>query len=101
MTIPMPGAGDAFSGRAWRAWHPSLRPVPRWADDQLIAASVMARLLGEERTCEEPIAVQVQNRVVILSGTVDDPDAAVAAGFLAWQTPGIADVCNAIEVSGA
>jgi osmotically-inducible protein OsmY len=95
MTIPMPsGPGDASAGR------PSRRPVPRWSDDQQIAASVVARLVGNERTCEEPIAVEVQNRVAILTGRVDEPDAAVAAGFLAWQTPGVADVCNAIEVRG-
>jgi osmotically-inducible protein OsmY len=88
MTIPMPG-------------QPFRRPAPRWNDDQQIAASVVARLVGNERTCEEPIAVEVQNRVAILTGRVYEADAAIAAGFLAWQTPGIADVCNAIEVRGA
>jgi osmotically-inducible protein OsmY len=77
---------------------PSRRPEPRRGEDQLIAASVVARLVGDERTCEEPIAVEVQNRVAILTGRVGQPDAAFAAGYLAWQTPGVADVCNAIEV---
>lgn len=95
MTIPIPGPGDAFPR------HPSRRPAPRRSDDQQIAASVVARLVGDDRTCDEPIAVEVQNRVAILTGRVDEPDAAFAAGYLAWQTPGIADVCNAIEVRGA
>jgi osmotically-inducible protein OsmY len=91
MTIPMPGPGDPFR-------HPSRRPAPRWNNDQVIAASVVARLVGDYRTCEEPIAVEVQNRVAILTGRVESPDAAFVAGYLAWQTPGITDVCNAIEV---
>ncbi len=89
MTIPMPpGPGDAFPRR----------PAPRWSEDQVIAAGVIARLVGDERTRAEPIAVQVQNRVAILTGRVDLPEAAYVAGYLAWQTPGITDVCNALDV---
>lgn len=77
---------------------PSRRPAPRRGADQQIAASLVALLVGDERTREEPIAVEVRNRVAILTGRVTEPDAAVAAGYLAWRTPGIADVCNAIEV---
>jgi osmotically-inducible protein OsmY len=93
MTIPLPGPGEPSAPR------PSRRPTPRWTDDQQIAASVVARLVGDVRTCDEPIAVEVQNRVAILTGHVDQPDAAFVAGYLAWQTPGITDVCNALEVN--
>lgn len=77
---------------------PSRRPAPRPGADQQLAAILVARLLVDERTCHEPISVEVQNRVAILTGWVADPDAAVAAGYLAWQIPGIADVCNALDV---
>jgi len=76
MTIP----NDASAPR------PSRRPAPRWTADQQIAASLVARLIADERTRDEPIDVEVQNRVVILTGHVDRPDAAFAAGYLAWRT---------------
>lgn len=76
---------------------PSRRPAPRPSPDQVLAAGVVARLLLDERTRGEPIAVEVQNRVAILTGRAHHPDAAYAAGHLAWRTPGITDVCNAID----
>ncbi|MEE6310722.1 BON domain-containing protein [Plantactinospora veratri] len=66
-------------------------------EDQVLADQVVARLVQDERTRLQDIAVEVQNAVAILSGRVDTAELIFVAGGLAWQTIGIADVCNALE----
>lgn len=65
-------------------------------EDVRLAALVAQRLSIDWTTRRQRIAVSVQNRVVILSGTVADPQARQAAGELAWDVPGVFDVCNAL-----
>lgn len=94
MAVLWPYPDDAFFYRAQPA-----RPAERDDVDQAIAEGVVARLLGHDRTGEHHIEVEVQNRVAILTGSVDSLDVAILAGDLAWRTPGIVDVCNTLTVS--
>lgn len=95
MAVVWPYPDDAFFYRA----QPS-RPVECDDVDQAIAEGVMARLLGHDVTGDQRIEVVVQNRVAILTGVVDSLEVVILAGDLAWRTPGIVDVCNALTVSG-
>nr|WP_245730635.1 BON domain-containing protein [Micromonospora pallida] len=74
-------------------------PTPPTDDEIRIAAGVARRLDGNQLTRRQRITVEVQNRVVILDGTVDTPDVRLTAGELAWGMPGVADVCNALRVA--
>ncbi|MDQ7907621.1 BON domain-containing protein [Phytohabitans sp. ZYX-F-186] len=87
---PMPddGSGQPIRRRARRA-----------SSDEILADEVVARLAADERTRLQNIAVEVQNGVAILTGPVDTPELMFVAGGLAWQTPGVRDVCNALEPS--
>ncbi|BCB92040.1 hypothetical protein Psuf_093530 [Phytohabitans suffuscus] len=78
---------------------PAHRPAPRTSRDRTLADDVVARLVGDERTRLQSIAVEVQNGVAILTGRVDTTDLMFVAGGLAWQTRGIIDVCNVLEPS--
>lgn len=71
--------------------------APRVHRDDMLADQVLVRLVQDERTRLQDIAVEVQNAVAILTGRVDTPGLIFVAGSLAWQTNGIADVCNALE----
>lgn len=82
------------------AFHYSAR-VDREDADQSVADGVTARLLGHDGTGDQPIKVTVQNRVAILTGAVDSLDVAILAGDLAWRTPGVVDVCNALTTPEA
>jgi hypothetical protein len=80
------------------------RPVPpEKADvedlDNGLVDVVVVRLCRDLRTCDQDITVQVQNRVVILTGTVDSAGTVAVASDHAWQTPGISDVCNRLHVA--
>lgn len=92
MMTPWPSPDDG-SGR------PNRRPAPRADRDKIVADTVVARLIEDERTRLQNIAVEVQNGVAILTGPVDTPELMFVAGGLAWQTPGVRDVCNALEPS--
>lgn len=43
----------------------------------------------------------MQNRVVILAGTVASPEARQVAGDLAWDVPGVFNVCNSLRLRPA
>lgn len=75
--------------------HPDV-PAPT-GDDTRIAAEVAQRLSGNRFTRRQRISVEVQNRVVILAGTVDTADVRATAGHLAWGVAGVVDVCNALR----
>ncbi|MFG2052610.1 BON domain-containing protein [Micromonospora sp. NPDC048930] len=70
------------------------------AEDVRLAALVAQRLSIDWTTRRQRIAISVQNRVVILTGTVADRGARQAAGELAWDVPGVFDVCNALGLYG-
>lgn len=94
MAVLWPYPEDAFFHRAQPG-----HPVEREDVDQAVAEGVVARLLGHDLTGDQHIEVDVQNRVAILTGLVDSLDVVILAGDLAWQTPGIVDVRNALTAS--
>lgn len=64
--------------------------------DRQLAFVVVQRLV---RVLGEParrVAVEVQNRVVLLDGMVDSAPTAEAVGGLVWDVPGVADVRNSL-----
>ncbi|TDC36761.1 BON domain-containing protein [Micromonospora sp. 15K316] len=66
-------------------------------DDARLAALVAQRLGVDWATRHQEIEVTVQNKVVILSGTVASPEVRRTAGDLAWDVPGVLDVCNTLR----
>lgn len=68
-------------------------------EDVRLAALVAQRLAADWSTRRQQITVLVQNQVVILSGQVGGPEARRAASELAWDVPGVVDVCNALHVA--
>ncbi|MDH6462698.1 osmotically-inducible protein OsmY [Micromonospora sp. A200] len=67
-------------------------------EDLRLAALVAQRLSIDWSTRRQQIAVTVQNRVVILTGLVADHATRRAAAELAWDVPGVVDVCNALTL---
>ncbi|MEU8072740.1 BON domain-containing protein [Micromonospora sp. NPDC048169] len=74
-------------------------PDPDDADTRL-ASLVAQRLSADWTTRRQQITVTVQNRVVILAGLVADPATRLVAAELAWDVPGVFDVCNALRLYG-
>ncbi|MFF5180292.1 BON domain-containing protein [Micromonospora sp. NPDC000316] len=72
-------------------------PEPGSADRRL-EALVAQRLSIDSTTRRQQISVAVQNRVVILSGLVSDANARQIAADLAWDVPGVFDVCNTLRL---
>jgi osmotically-inducible protein OsmY len=75
--------------------------MPREADEFLVdevdaalVDRVAERLVTEAVIRGRLVRVMVQNSVVILQGSVDSAEVKAAAGRLAWETPGVFDVCN-------
>ncbi|MEU4366614.1 BON domain-containing protein [Micromonospora chersina] len=69
-------------------------------EDLRLAALVAQRISIDWTTRRQQIAVTVQNGVVILTGMVAEPATRAAAGELAWDVPGVFDVCNALTLYG-
>lgn len=79
-------------------WRADGSPPP--ADHDIrIATAVAQRLSSDWTTRRQQIVVSVQNRVVILTGMVADPDTRQVAGEIAWDTSDVFDVCNALRLS--
>ncbi|WP_435871040.1 BON domain-containing protein [Micromonospora musae] len=68
------------------------------SDDARLAALVTQRLGVDWTTRHQQIEVTVQNAVVILSGRVAGPEGRRVAGDLAWDVPGVFDVCNTLRL---
>jgi len=78
------------------------RPAPASTggrDDFLVSVDVIDRLSRHPSTVGAQIAVDVRNRVVVLEGTVSSSQTRVAAGDVAWRTPGVFDVANLLRVA--
>ncbi|MFC0005587.1 BON domain-containing protein [Micromonospora siamensis] len=73
---------------------------PPSEEDLRLAALVSQRISIDWSTRRQQISVTVQNAVVILTGVVNDPDTRTTAGELAWDVPGVFDVCNALTLRG-
>lgn len=70
------------------------------SEDLRLAALVAQRLSIDWSTRRQQITITAQNRVVILAGWVADPETRRVAGELAWDVPGVFDVCNVIRLYG-
>nr|WP_221383251.1 BON domain-containing protein [Actinoplanes polyasparticus] len=67
--------------------------------DVRLAYRVAEALLSDERIRHQRVAVEVQNRVVLLSGSVDSNSSKQAAGDAAGSITGVADICNTLRVT--
>lgn len=85
-------------GENWFA-DASPRPEPDHEDLRL-EALVAQRLSIDWTTRRQQITVSVQNRVVILAGVVSDANARQVAADLAYDVPGVFDICNTLRLSG-
>lgn len=89
MMWPLPDDGS-FSDRR--------RPQPANDPDLQLAYSVAIRMAANPELQHQRITIEVQNRVVLLSGTVDSQGTQQTAGDTARQVDGVRDVCNDIRV---
>lgn len=64
-----------------------------------LAYEVADRIHGDPLLSGESVIVEVQNRVVNLRGTVCSLHARIAAADIARGTPGVADLCNRLELA--
>jgi osmotically-inducible protein OsmY len=83
---------DGFPGQQPDNGGPTLEP------DLRIAFEVVERLRAVRRLHGQRISVQVQNRVVILEGSVLTANQRILAAAHCWRTPGVFDVCNGLDV---
>ena len=60
---------------------------------------VAEALLSDDRVRHQRVAVEVQNSVVLLSGSVDSSSTKQAAGDTARGVTGVADICNTLRVT--
>jgi len=63
-----------------------------------IKAAVVERLRVNPFTKDDDLTVDVTKKVVILTGDVSSTLAKRAAGDDAWDTPGVVDVSNQLQV---
>jgi osmotically-inducible protein OsmY len=68
--------------------------------DSDIKAMVVDRLRVNPYTKGDDFTVDVKKNVVILTGEVSSPLAKRAAGDDAWDTRGVVDVSNQLQVTG-
>ncbi|GAA3392776.1 hypothetical protein GCM10020369_55740 [Cryptosporangium minutisporangium] len=83
------------SGSSSRPADESSRPL---SPDEQISATVLARLLLDDRTRPGQVTIQTQAGVVILSGTMPTAEARTVAAQIAATTTGARDVCNILRV---
>ena len=68
--------------------------------DVRLTYAVADRLLSDSRIRHQRVTVEVQNRVVLLGGTVDSRSAGKATVEAARGVAGVVDVCNGLRVTG-
>jgi osmotically-inducible protein OsmY len=76
------------------------QPVTLAPTDGQIKSMVVDRLRENPYTEDDYIKVDVAQRVVVLGGSVSSWRAKRAAGDDAWDTPGVVDVSNQLEIAG-
>lgn len=74
-------------------------PVAQEPTDHEIKSSIVDRLRENPLTSGETIKVDVKQSVVVLGGFVSSTLAKRAAGDDAWDTRGVADVSNQLEIA--
>lgn len=91
MMWPFPDEGS-FSG--------DRRRFPGMDDpDVRLTYRVAEALLNDARTRHQRVTVEVQNRVVLLGGVVDERSVKVVVRDIARAVPGVTDTCDAIRVA--
>lgn len=70
-------------------------------DDAWIHTKIVAKLIGDSKTPERKINVDVVNNEVTLRGTVDTAEAKAEAERVAKETDGVKKVVNQLKVSPA
>lgn len=81
--------------RYYYGWYDSPPPPPT---DGEIKSTIVDRLRDNPFTEPFDIKVDVKQSVVVLGGEVGSTIAKRAAGDDAWDTPGVVDVSNQLEV---
>ncbi len=69
------------------------------ADDVRIRAEINGLWLQTDENLLYDIELQVQERRVLLTGSVDDPELRLKAVRLCWQVDGVEEVINEIEIA--
>ncbi len=88
------GAGAAVGATAVQD-----RGIEGAAKDTWIRTEINQRLLAASGELFLDVHLQVQNGRVLLSGTVPTPESRVKAVQIAWQSDGVREVINEIELS--
>lgn len=84
--------------RYYYGWYGSVPPGQLPPADGTIKSEVVERLRANPHTRHHDLVVHVKDGVVILQGEVDSRVAKRAAGDDCWDTPGVVDVSNQLEV---
>ena len=87
--------------RYYYDWYEGLPPAAAHPGDSTIKAAVVDRLRLNPLTSDDDLRVDVKRGVVILQGIVGSRLAKRAAGDDCWDTPGVTDVSNQLEVADA
>lgn len=86
--------------RYYYQWYGPEHLPPVEPTDGDIKSVVVERLRINPHTSDDHIRVDVKRNVVILTGDVSSPVAKRAAGDDAWDTAGVVDVSNQLQVEG-
>lgn len=78
--------------------HFGIPPPPDGPDDAL-ARRIAESLAADEAFRRQPVAVQVQNQVAILTGSVESPEIYDALTLHVRQTSGVHDVCDNLLIA--
>jgi osmotically-inducible protein OsmY len=73
-------------------------PTAETPQDEALSKSVRDRLLADKKVDLSGVKVVSSNGTVYLSGTVKSLDARQQAIKIAWDSPGVQSVVNALEV---
>lgn len=84
--------------RYYYDWYDPDNTPPAKPTDGEIKSVLVDRLRENPWTKDDDIRVDVKRNVVILSGEVSTTRAKRAAGDDAWDTPGVVDISNRLEV---
>ena len=93
MTVAV-GAGAAVGVAAAQE-----KGVSAAADDVRIRAEINGLWLQTDENLLYDIELQVQERRVLLTGSVEDPELRLKAVRLCWQVDGVEEVINEVEIS--
>ena len=87
--------------RYYYEWYEGVPPAGTTPTDGSIKAAVVDQLRLNPHTKDEDLKVDVKRGVVILQGVVGSRLAKRSAGDDCWDTPGVTDVSNQLEVAEA